>query len=184
MERVSLASFLKKEKEELKGKVFCFPTDTVYGLAALYGDEDGIGKIYKIKNRDPNKPLANLCSNLNQILALGIEISDEAQEMMEKYWPGPLTIILQKENEKISFRMPDSEIALKILDRFSLLTTTSVNESGEKELNDLDAIEEKFASTIDYLITDQAQLSKIPSTVVELDNGSIKIIRKGTINLE
>lgn len=184
MEKVKLSEFLKLEKKDLFGKVFCFPTDTVYGLAALYGDADGIRKIYEVKHRSFNKPLANLCSNIKQITDLGIEIPEFAMELMQKYWPGPLTLILNGPDGKISFRMPDSEIALKIIDRFSLLPTTSVNESGEPELNSVVEIETLFSDKIDYLITDSATFSKLPSTVADISDGKIKILRQGAIYLE
>jgi tRNA threonylcarbamoyl adenosine modification protein (Sua5/YciO/YrdC/YwlC family) len=184
MEKIKLDDFLKLERHTLEGKVFCFPTDTVYGLSALYGDCVGISKIFQIKHRSPIKPLANLCSNINQIIALGIEISPLARKLMEKYWPGPLTLILKGLEDKISFRMPDSPIALKILDKFSVLPTTSVNESGEAELNFISDIEKKFKYKIDYLITDSSSFSGLPSTVVDLSEDKIKVLRQGAIYLE
>lgn len=184
MEKMTLSEFLKLEKKDLQGKVFCFPTDTVYGLAALYGDKEGINKIYRLKHRSFDKPLANLCSDSNQIRELGIEIPDIARELMEKHWPGPLTLILKGLEGKISFRMPASEIALKIIDRFSLLPTTSVNESGEPELNSLEEIEAVFGWGIDYFITDPAVFSGLPSTVADVSEGRIRILRQGAIYLE
>lgn len=184
MEKISLDVFLKYRKEDLQGKVVCFPTDTVYGLGAMYGDLSGIQKIYKIKNRPADKPLANLCSNIEQIYRLGVEIPESAKNLMEKYWPGALTIILKSGEEKISFRMPACDIALKIIDHFSLMATTSVNESGEKELNTMDEIEAAFGTMIDYFITDQAKFSKIPSSVVDMSEGKMIVLRKGAINLE
>ena len=113
MEKITLSDFLKLERKALAGKVFCFPTDTVYGLAALYGDQEGIKKIYELKGRSFTKPLANLCSGIEQITELGIQIPKFALELMKKHWPGPLTLILKGPEGKVSFRMPDSEIALK-----------------------------------------------------------------------
>jgi len=184
VEKIKLANFLKYSKDDLRGKVVCFPTDTVYGLGAMYGDHSAIQKIYKIKNRPADKPLANLCSHIDQILNLGIEIPESAQELMKKYWPGALTIILKAREEKISFRMPNCDIALKLIDHFSLMATTSVNESGEKELNTMEDIEAAFGSLIDYFITDEAIFSKIPSTVIDMSEGKIIVLRRGAINLE
>lgn len=112
MEKLSLSEFLKLDKQDLKGKIFCFPTDTVYGLAALYEDKEAIKRIYDLKKRSYDKPLANLCSDMKQITALGVEITGLAEELMTKYWPGPLTLILRGPKGKISFRMPESIIAL------------------------------------------------------------------------
>ena len=184
MEKISLSEFLKLEKQDLKGRIFCFPTDTVYGLACLYADEEAIKRIYELKNRTYDKPLAHLCSNINQIATLGVEITGLAEELMKKYWPGPLSLILNSPEGKISFRMPDSKIALKIIDRFSVLPTTSVNESNKPELNSLAEIEAAYGNEIDYLIIDPATFSKLPSTVADISGGSIKILRQGAIYLE
>lgn len=184
MEKLSLSEFLKLDKQDLKGKIFCFPTDTVYGLAALYEDKEAIKRIYDLKKRSYDKPLANLCSDIKQITALGVEITGLAEELMTKYWPGPLTLILRGPKGKISFRMPESIIALKIIDRFSILPTTSVNESGRAELNSPAEIEAVYGNEIDYLITDPANFSKLPSTVADISDGSIKILRQGAIYLE
>lgn len=183
MEKIKVNDFIKLNKEDLKGKVICFPTDTVYGIGALFGDDEGIKKIYKMKNRPLDKPLANLCSSIEQILDLGIELPSIARELIDKYWPGALTIIFRYKTSKISFRMPNSEIALKLLDRFSVMATTSVNESGDKELNSFEEINSQFADQIDYYITDSVELSKIASTVVDVSDNDIKVIRMGSIIL-
>src|SRR5690554_7997407 len=100
MEKITVNDLIKISKDDLKGKVICFPTDTVYGLGALYGDREAILKIYKLKKRDLNKPIANLCSNVKQITDLGIEIPSYAYNLIDKHWPGPLTIIFKDGNKK------------------------------------------------------------------------------------
>ncbi|MDD4076476.1 MAG: Sua5/YciO/YrdC/YwlC family protein, partial [Bacilli bacterium] len=99
------------------------------------------------------------------------------------YWPGPLTIILQGNNEKLSFRMPDCPPALKIINHLGLMATTSVNESGEQELNDYQEIKDRFGQAIDYFIVDRWRFSGISSTVVDVSKNQIEIIRQGSIKL-
>ena len=183
MERIRVDDIITLKKADLKGKIICFPTDTVYGLGTLYGDQKALKKIYNIKHRSHDKPLANLCSNLNQIEALGINISALARNLMNQHWPGPLTIILQSNNEKISFRMPDCLPALKIINHFGLIPTTSVNESGEPELNSYQEIKDRFGTAIDYYIIDHWCFSGISSTVVDLSKNEIEIIRQGSLKL-
>jgi L-threonylcarbamoyladenylate synthase len=130
MEKISLVEFLKFDKLDLKGKVFCFPTDTVYGVGCLFYDNIAIDKIYTMKKRSKDKPMANLCSSISQIESLNIPIPSKAKELMKTYWPGALTIKLQDKMQTISFRMPDSLIALSMIEKFFILPTTSVNESG------------------------------------------------------
>lgn len=188
MEKVTVDELIKLYKEDLYGKIICFPTDTVYGVGALASDESAIKKIYKMKNRSDNKPLPILCSKVSQVEEYAY-ISKKARTLMENYWPGALTIILNKKEgafdniaeATLAFRMPNSSVSLKIIDHFSLLATTSVNTSGEKELNSVSEIEEKFSSYIDYLVIDSATFSSVASTIVDATSDTLKVIRQGNI---
>lgn len=191
MERVTLNQLLQLKKEDLEGKLICFPTDTVYGVGAIATDKKAVEKIYQMKRRNNKKPLPVLCSNIDQIKEYVDEIDDTVAALMKKYWPGALTIIFNKKpgvgdhlsDNTIAFRMPNSKIALDIINRFSPIATTSVNMSGEKEINNIDEIEEKFADWIDYIVTDEAYLSNIPSTVVDATGVFPKILREGNIKV-
>ncbi len=181
MEKISLKDFLKLKKENLLGKIICFPTDTVYGVAAFVGDNKSKEKLYKMKKRNPNKPFAILCYNFAQIKSKVLKVSKKAKKLMRTYWPGALTIVLETSTSSLAFRVPDSKIALKILKKFGPLYTTSVNESGEEPINEISLIEEKYHNDIDYLITDKAIFSTVASTVVKVTNDKIELIRKGEI---
>ena len=190
MEKVTKSELLKLSKEDLKGKIICFPTDTVYGVGAMIDDSDAISKIYKMKNRSDNKPIAILCSKINQVEEYTY-VSDYAKSLMERYWPGALTIVLKKKKElatykdtnTLAFRMPKSKVALDIIDHFSLLSTTSVNTSGEKEMNDYNEIADKFGDYIDYIVTDRETFSSVASTIVDLSGDEAKVLREGNIKL-
>ena len=121
-----------------------------------------------------------------------VEVIDETVLfLMKKYWPGALTIIFNKipgvgdhlAKDTIAFRMPNSKIALAIIDRFSIMATTSVNLSGEIEINDIEEIAEKFGDWIDYIVTDEAYLSNVPSTVLDATGRSLNIVREGNIKV-
>lgn len=193
MELISLEEFIKIPKTHLYGKVFCFPTDTVYGLGAMLNDKEAIRKIYEIKHREAQKPLAILIDSFSDLDKYVLNISPKARLLMEKYWPGPLTLIFEKSDyiidevnhalKTIAFRMPNSKIALTIINHLGYLATTSVNISGEKELNNVYDICEVFPRKIDYIITDQVTLTKCPSTIVDVTKEHPKVIRQGTIKI-
>jgi len=192
--RISSREFCQIPKENLRGKVVVFPTDTVYGIGALLDDPDGIAKIYRIKHRDEQKPLAILVGEIEAIYPFVREIGPEAKRIMEEYWPGELTLIFEKASDlpgsltlnlpTIGFRMPDSEIALAILRRFGPLATTSINLSGQEPLNSIAEIEAQFGDQIDYLITDQVTLSKTSSTVIDVTKKPFRILRQGNIKIK
>lgn len=183
----------KLNKEDLKGKVICFPTDTVYGVGCLIDDEIATQKIYQIKKRDFGKPLANLVPDSSSIKEYVDVIPPIAKQWIEKYWPGALTIVFKKNQDKvvpsvkgfdtIGFRMPNSKIALAVLNQFGPLATTSVNISNEAPLNDLEEIRAIFKDEIDYYIEDLEVISKVSSTVVDVSKGNAKILRQGDIEL-
>ena len=191
MERVTLSKLLQLKKEDLKGKLICFPTDTVYGVGAIATDVEACKKIYQMKQRSDKKPLPLLCSDIEQIKEYVEEIDEAVESLMRKYWPGALTIIFKKKENvgkhlsenTIAFRMPNSRIALSIINKFSPLATTSVNMSGEAEINNIDEIEEKFSDWIDYIVTDEAYLSNIPSTVMDATGIFPVILREGKIKV-
>lgn len=183
MEKVTLNQLLKFDKGELAGKIVIYPTDTVYGVGALYNDKNGIDKIYHMKKRDYGKPLAVLCSDLSQVEDIAT-LPDYAFKYT-KYWPGALTIICKKKDGDgtLAVRIPNSDIAKAILSKFGPMHTTSVNYSGERELNDIDEIYDTFKEFADYLVTDKQELSKIPSTIISCVDEKVKVIREGSIKV-
>lgn len=189
MDVVTVSQLLTKD---ITGKVICFPTDTVYGVGALIDDKEGINKIYNLKHRDITKPLAVLCGNTN-IEKYVLTINDKAKQLMDLYWPGALTLIFKKSSlisnkvtsnyDTVGLRMPNSKIALEILNHFGLMATTSVNISGDKPLNNIEDIIKYFSDDIDYLVIDKEKTSNVSSTVVDVSTDEIKVLRQGDIVL-
>ena len=191
MEELSLKEFINLGKKDLKGKVVVFPTDTVYGIGALIDDYEGIKKIFDIKQRPYDRPLANLCFSIDQVKQYVLKIPKSVKEILDEDWPGALTVIFQKKpdlklpfnKDTVSFRMPLSIVALKLLKHFGPLATTSINIHGSKELNTLDDIKEAFGSQIDYVITDKEIFSSVPSTVIDATGEELKVVREGQIKI-
>lgn len=188
-----LEEFLKLDKKDLRGKIVCFPTDTVYGVGCLIDDNKALDKIYNLKHRDDKKPLAVLVGSIDDASILSSNISDRTKDLMKKYWPGALTIIFNKSDNvsstltrglpTIGLRMPDSTIALQILKKFGPMATTSVNISNQPPLNDLDEIIYHFGDDIDYIISDKALLSTVSSTVIDATKEEIIVLREGSIKI-
>ena len=183
----------KLSKEDLVGKIICFPTDTVYGVGCILGDNEALNKIYELKNRDLSKPLAILVPSSESIMPFIKECPLIAKDLMDKYWPGALTIIFNKKENccdeftrglsTIGFRMPNSKIALTVLEKFGPLATTSVNISNNPPINNLDQIIEHFGDKIDYIIEDKEIVSEVSSTIIDVSKESPIILRQGNIKL-
>ena len=186
MIKITVEELIKLTKEDIKGKVIVFPTDTVYGIGSMIDDQEGVSKIYNLKHRDKNKPLANLAYSSEQIEEYVNITNPKIKELM-KHWPGALTIIFNKKhiynNElpTIAFRIPNSNVALTILKRFGVMSVTSMNLSGSEPLNNLDDIIKNFESEIDYLVTNEEKHSNISSTIIDVTKEPFVVLRKGEI---
>lgn len=176
------------------GEIVAFPTDTVYGLGADATNEQAVQKIFKAKGRPSNRPISVLLSDPKEIEQYAKEIAKEVWWLVEKYWPGPLTIILKNKGqfaptvtagkETIGLRMPANQIALDFIQQAGTpLATPSANTSGrpsptkaEHVLMDLDG---KISAVIDGGETSTG----IESTVLDFSNPKQPIIlRPGNIS--
>lgn len=175
-------------QKELTDEVVIFQTDTVYGIGCLLASSIGVEKIYKVKNREDKKPLAVLCANIEQVKSL-VENFEVGQVLAELHWPGALTLIFKKKSvvedfvtsgfDTVGVRIPNDDIALKILEKFGPMAVTSLNISSEPAiLNYQDAL--VFEKEVDYIVKG-TDLSNLSSTVYDCINN--KILRKGDISL-
>ena len=169
-------------------KVIIFPTDTVYGIGTPIFDLEGIEKIYQIKNRGKDKPLACLCANINQIEEIAV-VDDNAKRLISKFLPGGLTIILKSKKEvldtigyeTIGIRIPNHELAISILKENGAMLTTSVNDSGAVPINEYDEIKSKYDNLVDYIYQSDLPSSSVSSTVVKVVDGAVSVLREGSI---
>lgn len=170
--------------------VIIFPTDTVYGIGTKIFDIDGINKIYEIKKRPKDKPLACLCASLEQIKTIAV-LTKDAEILINKFLPGPLTLILKANEEvknkigydTIGVRIPNYKLALDILKENGPMLTTSVNDSGSNPINEYEEILIKYKNDVDMIYKSTEKSSALASTVVSIIDNNIKILREGEITL-
>lgn len=190
-------SELNKIKEILDNDgVIIFPTDTVYGIACNCFSEKAIKKIFDIKKRPENKPINVLSNNLDKIKLVSKNISEKEKFLIDKYMPGALTIILDK-NEKVSdiltagldtigVRIPKNNISLRILENVSYpLATTSANISGDSAGIKITDFLKEFDGVVDAIIDGGETDLKVASTIVRVESDNkLKIIREGTLKIK
>ncbi|MCK4463924.1 MAG: threonylcarbamoyl-AMP synthase [Candidatus Omnitrophica bacterium] len=184
-EKPDLKSIKEAAKIIKKGGLVAFPTETVYGLGAAYNNPDAVTKIYNVKKRSKNKPLTIHISKMKTLESFDCEITHLAKTLMNKFWPGPLTIILNtKDNKKtIAFRMPEGEIAKCFIEACGIpIVAPSANISGNKSpvsaegvLKDLDG---KIEAVIDGGTTDLGA----ESTIIDVTSFPYRVIREGVIS--
>ena len=175
-----------------KGGIVVFPTDTVYGIGCNPYNENSVKKIYEIKSRTELKSLPVLAYSLDVVKEIAL-IDEFTEKIIEKYWPGPLTLILELTDQKlkkslnlgnkIAVRIPDSKCTLKLLEKCRLLVGTSANISGNSSYTNPDECI-KNIKNYDMFLNGGTITSKGESTIIEIENKEIKIIREGTLKIE
>ncbi len=166
--------------------IIAIPTDTVIGLAIDPKNRMAVQKIYRLKQRDRDKPLVYMFYNVEQIREYVEGITPEVEDIMRKYWPGALTIIfrIKDSSDTVGVRIPNNKFLLDLLKDWGRgLAVTSANISGEKELNSLAEIQQKFGRQIDLYIDTGAQASGQASTVLDVSSGTIKVLRQGEVKI-
>ena len=174
------------------GGIAVFPTDTVYGIGCNPYDKKAVKKIYEIKSRDTSKPFPILVYS-KEIAETIVSFDEFSEKIVKQFWPGPLTLILKstdsklKEtlnvNDKIAIRVPDHKCTLELLKKCNFLVGTSANLSG----NELFTDPNKGLSDIqnyDIFVDGGTITSKAESTIIEVENDNIKIIREGALSRE
>lgn len=187
---------LSKSKSVLSdGGIIIFPTETVYGLGADIFNEESINRIYKIKGRDFNKPLAAHISSINQIELICDNVSDLFCKLAENFLPGPLSIVVPNVNSKvpkivtsglntIAIRYPDNDICRKIIDNFNFpLAATSANVSGHTSPINFSNIEKEIIDEVDLAVDGGECYYKMESTVISIVSQP-KILRQGVLKKE
>ena len=174
------------------GGIAIFPTDTVYGLGCNPYNSSAVEKIYEIKSREKIKSLPVLAYSLEIVKEITC-VDSFTEKIIERYWPGPLTLILKltdqklkkslKLDDKIAIRIPDSECALKLLKKCNLLVGTSANISGNKSFMDPDECV-KNIKNYDIFLNGGTITSKGESTIIEIKNEKIEVVREGVLKKE
>ena len=174
------------------GAIVVFPTDTVYGLGCNPYNHEAVLTIYEIKKREKTKPFPILGYSKKEVEAIA-EFNPLEEKIAEKFWPGPITLILKvKDKEiqksldlggKIAVRVPNNQCVLALLKKCKLLVGTSANVSGAAPSIDPNVCG-KNLSGYDLLIDGGIISSQGESTIVEIKNNDVNVLREGSISEE
>ncbi len=175
-----------------QGGVVIFPTDTVYGIGCDPYNKASIEKIYKIKSRDITKSVPVLTYSIETAEKIA-QFDQLTKKIVKKFWPGPLTIILKVTDEKIkkslnlenkiAIRVPDHKCTLELLKKCNYLVGTSANISGDLPYTNPKECLKKMQD-YDVFVDGGIITSKGESTIIEIENEKIKIIREGSLTKE
>lgn len=187
---------LKAMSEKIRnGNIVVFPTETVYGIGTNGLNEESIKKLYEIKQREFNKPISLLVSDVNMIKELTKDITEIEYKLIDAFCPGPFTIILKKKDivpniltangATVGIRMPENEVARKLVKYSGVpVAAPSANISGKPSGIEIEDIVKDFEGKVEYFIDGGKSKLGIGSTIVRVIDGMPKILRQGSITKE
>ena len=186
---------IKEAAKILKeGGTLIFPTETVYGLGACFNDEDALQRIFLAKGRPQDNPLIVHIYDTGQVEEIVEEVPPRGRKLMERFWPGPLTLIMKKKEtvspiisaglSTVAVRMPSGEIALELLKEVDIpLAAPSANRSGRPSPTSEEHLEEMMGRVDGILLGGDTSIG-LESTVLDLTKEPPLLLRPGKVSVE
>jgi L-threonylcarbamoyladenylate synthase len=174
------------------GGIIAYPTETFYGIGAKFDSDDALKKIYGIKQRPQDKAMPLIIGERDLLPVIAVGVSITASALMDKFWPGPLTLIIPaRENlseyitagtHAVAVRIPGESFALRLAQTAHFpITATSANLSGLPPARDIETVLRYFGDRIDLIIDAGPTPGGLPSTIVDARGSALKILREGVI---
>lgn len=171
-----------------------FPTETVYGLGGDALNVDAVNKIFQAKGRPQDNPLIIHVAS-KDLSRWAREVPEIAKKLIDKFWPGPLTIILNKKNivpdvtsaslESVGIRMPNNEVALKLIELSgTTIAAPSANISGRPSPTDVERCVEDLSGKVDYILGADKSEVGVESTIIDCTVEPAVVLRPGGVTLE
>jgi len=172
--------------------LLALPTETFYALAAHPFQEKALERLFSLKGRTPDKPVLLLVSGPDMIPRLARDIPPLARELMARFWPGPLTLILPARPELsprltgdtggVGLRQPRHEITCRLIAALGLpVTGTSANRAGQAPLTEAAAVEQEFGDDLALILDAGPCPGGLPSTVVKIVGDPPRLVRAGAV---
>lgn len=192
------------------GQIGIIPTDTIYGVAASVWSKKVVERAYKILKRNPKKPFIILVSSLDDLKSFGIKFDRQTENILKKIWPGKVSVILpclpakacpklrhrcrrasasagiskklqylHRGTKSLAFRLPKKKSLVNLLEKTGPLISSSANPEGKRPAETIPQAKKYFGNRIDFY-SNSGKIKSLPSTLVEIKNGRIRVLRKGT----
>ena len=167
------------------GAVIAFPTDTLYAVAARAADPVAVARLHQVKERPSGQPMVWLVLDQDQVERFAV-VSAAAAELMARYWPGPLTLVLPARigsgAPTIAVRAPDHDVALALLKKLGEpIASSSANPSGQPPPVDADQVIAGLGDRLDVVLDGGSCPIGQPSTILDLSTATPRILRQGAI---
>jgi tRNA threonylcarbamoyl adenosine modification protein (Sua5/YciO/YrdC/YwlC family) len=176
-----------------RGRPVVLPTDTVYGIGADAFDPAAVARVLTAKGRGREMPPPVLVADATTLDALASRVPDYARALVERFWPGPLTIVCHQQpslqwdlgetHGTVAVRVPDHDVARRLLQRTGPLAVSSANITGQPAATDADAAMEMLGEVVDVVIDGGTSPGGEASTIVDATHDRPRVLRVGAIPL-
>jgi L-threonylcarbamoyladenylate synthase len=165
--------------------VIAFPTDTLYGVGARAADPAAVARLYQVKRRPFAQPMVWLVTGQDQVERFAV-VSLAAAELMARFWPGPLTLVLPASTATngptIAVRAPDHDVALALLTALAEpIASSSANPAGQSPPIDADQVIASLGNELDIVLDGGRCAIGQPSTILDLTGATPRVLRQGAI---
>ena len=188
--------YIKEASEILKnGGLVAFPTETVYGLGGDATDKEASRKIYAAKGRPSDNPLIVHIAKFSQLEDISKDLPENAKKLADAFWPGPLTMVVNKNNvipyettgglDTVAVRMPNNPVALALIEESGcMIAAPSANTSGRPSPTKASHVYEDLSGKIEAILDGGSVDIGLESTIVDLTEDVVTILRPGYINMD
>ncbi|HMK49495.1 MAG TPA: L-threonylcarbamoyladenylate synthase [Thermodesulfovibrionales bacterium] len=174
------------------GGIVAYPTETFYALGVRFDIESSLHRLYDVKKRPRDKAMPIIIGSTAQLSLVSCRINETAEYLIERFWPGPLTLLVPAKDgvsewitsgsRKVAVRIPGESFALHLAKCAGFpITSTSANPSGSPPAMDTRTVREYFPHGIDLIVDGGNTPGGLPSTIVDTVDNTIRIVRKGAI---
>ena len=190
-----MAALIEAAEEIKGGGIVAFPTETFYGLGVSLSDSEALGKLFELKRRPKDKPVPLIIGDVPALAIIASPPDKIARKIIERFWPGPLTVLLAAKpglpdlitggSGKVAVRVPGRSFALDLARAVGYpLTATSANISGMPPSDNPGEVIRYFGDAINLLIDGGRAPGGKPSTIIDVSEGTVKLVRQGVVPYE
>uniref|UniRef100_A0A832I1B8 L-threonylcarbamoyladenylate synthase n=1 Tax=Eiseniibacteriota bacterium TaxID=2212470 RepID=A0A832I1B8_UNCEI len=178
----------------LRGGVIAFPTDTLYGLGCSLFDVGAVEMVARLKRRDPSLAVISLIPTPDQARGLALEVSEAAERLIARHWPGPLSLIflaapivparVRGAGGTVALRCPADTLSQRLLDRIGgPVVSSSANLSGQPPAQTAEEVVRIFGNQLDLVIDGGPRRGALPSTLVDVSGARPRLLRRGAVDV-
>jgi len=187
-------ALLRLAEEVLRGGVVAFPTDTVYGLGCSLFAPEAVAMLARLKRRDPSHAVISLIPEPEQAEGLAADVSPLAERLIERYWPGPLSLVFRASplipervlgrGGTVALRCPRDTLCQRILERIGgPVVSSSANISGQPPAETAEEVLRIFGNQLDIVLDGGPRHAQPPSTLVDVSGPVPRLLRRGDIDV-